>query len=206
MQIIKLRFKSAEQFVQHLSPEGAGRIFCPTTTPHEEGTSVIMDINFPILPNRTMVRGEVVWWRPALPRMRIRAGALVAVHPDETEKIHFLLDVSAGNADKYKRRRYARLPVYVPVRWRPTKSTEYRQGDLNEISMGGALLKSGETLPIGTEVIMELVVPGTTAPTSIAGRVTYAKDGSGNGIRFLYREGGGSRRIREVIRRIQAEA
>lgn len=206
MEIIKIRFKSAESFLEYYKYEEGHKLFCPTTTRLSEGSEVILDLSFPELPNRAMIRGEVVWWRPALPRLRVRAGALIAVDENEADKIDFLLDVSEGNADKYHKRRYARLPVDVPVRWRPNESPEYREGDLNEISIGGALLKSHESLPIGTEIVLEFTLPGAKAPTSLAGRVTYTRDGLGNGIKFLYRNGGGSRRIREVIRRIQTEA
>ena len=52
-------------------------------------------------------------------------------------------------------------------------------------------------------MIIELTTPGGSAPISIAGKVTYRTEGEGSGIKFLYRDGGGSRRIREVIRRIK---
>ena len=206
MEIIRIRFKTAEDFLEYYKDDEGPQLFCPTTTRLNEGSEIIVDINFPELPNRAMVRGEVVWWRPALPRLRVRAGALVAVDEEEYDKIDFLMDVAEGNGDKYHKRKFARLPVDVPVRWRPHESAEFRSGDLNEISVGGALLKSHETLPIGTEIVLELTLPGAKAPTTLAGRVTYTKDGFGNGIKFLYRDGGGSRRIREIIRRIQAGA
>jgi hypothetical protein len=38
---------------------------------------------------------------------------------------------------------------------------------------------------------------------SIAGRISYHTE-AGAGIKFLYRDGGGSRRIRELIRRIRS--
>ena len=41
------------------------------------------------------------------------------------------------------------------------------------------------------------------APMSIAGKVAYHAPG-GTGLKFVYRDGGGSRRIRELIRRIRA--
>lgn len=206
MEIIRIRFKNAEDFLEYYKDDEGPQLFCPTTTRLNEGSEIIVDINFPELPNRAMVRGEVVWWRPALPRLRVRAGALVAVDEEESDKIDFLMDVAEGNGDKYHKRKFVRLPVDVPVRWRPHESAEYRSGDLNEISVGGALLKSHETLPVDTEIVLELTLPGAKAPTTLAGRVTYTKDGLGNGIKFLYRDGGGSRRIREIIRRIQAGA
>ena len=41
-----------------------------------------------------------------------------------------------------------------------------------------------------------------SAPMDITGRVAYHSPG-GVGIKFIYRDGGGSRRIRELIRRIR---
>jgi hypothetical protein len=55
----------------------------------------------------------------------------------------------------------------------------------------------------GTEVVLELLPPGGAAPMPITGRVAY-HSGAGMGLKFLYRDGGGSRRIRELIRRIRA--
>ncbi len=207
MEILKIRFKSAETFLRYYKKDNGHKLFCPTTTRLHEGSEVVVDLCFPELPNKVMIRGEIVWWRPALPRLRVRAGALIAVDEGESEKIEFLMDVAKGNADKYHKRKYARLPVELDVMWRTNESAEYRQGGLNEISMGGALLKSDESLPIGTDIVLEFTLPGAEAPTTLAGRVTYKDtDGFANGIKFLYRDGGGSRRIREVIRRIQADA
>lgn len=206
MEIIRIRFKNADNFLEYYKNEEGPQLFCPTTTRLNEGSDIIVDINFPELPNRAMLRGEVLWWRPALPRLRVRAGALVAVYENEHDKIDFLMDVAEGNGDKYHKRKYARLPVNVPVRWRTNESAEYHEAHLSEISVGGALLKSPDTLPVRTEIVMEITIPGAKAPTTLAGRVTFINEGLGNGIKFLYRDGGGSRRIREVIRRIQRGA
>jgi Tfp pilus assembly protein PilZ len=204
MEIIKVRFKNRNEFLEHYSADGeAGSMFCPTTTPLEEGQGVVVDINFPGLPNKTLIRGTVVWWRQALPRLRVRAGAKVAFDPKEADKRDFLMAVAEEGADQFQKRRHARLPVDVPVRWRPAQDPDFREGGLDEISVGGALLKSEEMLPIGSEVIVELLLPGASAPISVAGKVTYNNPDEGNGIKFLYRDGGGSRRIREMLRRIQ---
>jgi hypothetical protein len=93
--------------------------------------------------------------------------------------------------------------VAVPVRFRTPGQVEQSPGDLIEISVGGALLRSDPgPLPLGTEVVLEILPPGGAAPMAITGRVAYhARQGSG--LKFIYRDGGGSRRIRELIRRIR---
>jgi len=78
-----------------------------------------------------------------------------------------------------------------------------RQAGISEVSVGGALLKTDEVLELGDEIIIEMTTPGGSVPISIAGKVAYRCEGEGSGIKFLYRDGGGSRRIREVIRRIK---
>jgi len=50
--------------------------------------------------------------------------------------------------------------------------------------------------------VLELLPPGGAAPMPITGRVAYHTS-SATGLKFIYRDGGGSRRIRELIRRIR---
>lgn len=205
MKIIKVRFRSKAEFMKHYNDElEHGGLFCPTTTEYETADEVVVELNVEGLPNKVMVRAHVVWWRPALPRLRVRAGAMVEFEPDEAPKKDFILDVFRGNRSDAKRRRHTRLPVLIPVRWRPMNHAELREAGISEVSVGGALLKTDEPLALGDEVIIELTTPGGSAPISIAGKVTYHAEGDGCGIKFLYRDGGGSRRIREVIRRIKA--
>lgn len=207
MKIIKVRFRSKAEFLKHYNDElERGGLFCPTTTKYEAGDEVVVELNVEGLPNKVMLKSHVVWWRPALPRLRVRAGALVELDAQEAPKREFILSVVSGDRKDARRRRHTRLPVLVPVRWRPVNSVDQRQATISEVSVGGALLKTDEVLGIGEEVVLELTTPGGSAPISISGRVTYLADGDGCGIKFLYRDGGGSRRIREVIRRIKTQS
>jgi hypothetical protein len=122
--------------------------------------------------------------------------------PEEDEKRRFILATLAGDLQP-SRRKHTRIPVAVPVRFRMPGTTEQLSGDLTEISVGGALLRcEGGTLALGTEVVLEILPPGGAAPMLITGRVGYHAS-NGTGLKFIYRDGGGSRRIRELIRRIR---
>lgn len=208
MQILKARFRSREEFDEAYNTElPHGGLFVPTTTPLKAGEDVVVEIFCEGLPNKIMIRGEVKSWRPALPRLRVRAGALVAFPMEEDEKRLFLLAALSGEVVPRKRR-HTRIPVDVPVRYRLAERVETVPGDLIEISVGGALLRidqaHGQGVPaLGEDVVLEVLPPGGAVPMSIAGKVTYHTD-YGAGIKFLYRDGGGSRRIRELIRRIRA--
>jgi Tfp pilus assembly protein PilZ len=205
MHIIKVRFRSLTDFQKHYDPElPNGGLFSPTTTHFEPGDEIVLELNVDGLPNKVMIRGLVKWWRPALPRLRVRAGALVEFAPEEQAKRDFVKAYLEGTPKAARKRRHTRLPVHIPVRYRRAEVADFREAGLSEISIGGALLRTDEVLEIGSEVIIELTSPGGSVPVPIAGKVTYRTDTDGLGIKFMYRDGGGSRRIREVIRRIKA--
>jgi Tfp pilus assembly protein PilZ len=205
MQILKARFRGRDDFMeayQNDRPHGA--LFVATTTPLDTSEDVIVELVCDGLPNKVLIRGTVVAWRPALPRLRVRAGATVEFAADEDEKRRFILAALAGDVTPPKRK-HTRIPVSVPVRFRLPGSAEQIVGELTEISVGGALLRCATIPkpPMGTEIVLELLPPGGAAPMPITGRVAYHTS-SATGLKFIYRDGGGSRRIRELIRRIRS--
>lgn len=206
MQILKVRFRTNSEFEANYQAnlEGGG-LFCPTTTPLDEGEKVIVELSAPALPNKVLIRGTVRSWRPALPRLRVRAGAVVAFEDTEHSKRDFVVETIEGTRQPASRRRHTRLPVSVPVRYRTSETADFEEGQLSEISVGGAMLNTTEPLPIDTEVILEIIPPGAISPISISGRATYHVPSGGTGLKFVYRDGGGSRRLRELVRRLRQE-
>lgn len=205
MVILKLRIRSADEW-RELAPGDtvAEPVFVPTTDELEPGQQVIVEVSSQILPNKVLVRGAVQAWRPALPRMRVRAGATVELATDEQTKLTFLHDVFSGKRTDVPRRRHHRLPVNVTVRYRVAHSSSFVDSAISEIGVGGALLTTQEPLPIDTELTLEVVPPGAAAPIAIAGRVSYHVPSGGSGLRFVSRDGDGDRRLRELIRRLRA--
>ena len=141
-------------------------------------------------------------WRPALPRLRVRAGATVEFDEEEASKRDFVLETVAGTRDPSPRRRHTRLPVSVPVRYRTTDDAAFSETELTEISVGGAMLHD-VTLDIDLDVILEITPPGAVSPIAISGKTTYHGTNGGTGLKFIYRDGGGSRRLRELVRRLR---
>jgi len=179
-----------------------GALFVATTTPLDTSEDVIVELVCDGLPNKVLIRGTVTAWRPALPRLRVRAGATVEFAAEEDDKRRFILAALAGEV-KPPKRKHTRIPVSVQVRFRMPGSAEQISGQLTEISVGGALLKSHiPKPPMVTEIVLEVLPPGGQAPMAITGRVAYHTP-SATGLKFIYRDGGGSRRIRELIRRIR---
>ncbi|MFH0901824.1 MAG: PilZ domain-containing protein [Pseudomonadota bacterium] len=205
MQILKARFRTNREFAEAYQKDlPNGGLFCATTTQLTVGEMVICELCIPALPNKVLIRSTVRSWRPALPRLRVRAGATLEFSSDEAGKRDFVLQMVAGERPRASKRRHTRLPVEIPVRWRTGNSADMKDGGLSEISIGGGLLRADQILPLGAEVILEVVPPGAAGPIAISGTIAYHAPNFGNGVRFLYRDGGGSRRLRELVRRLRA--
>jgi Tfp pilus assembly protein PilZ len=204
MIILKTRFRSPAEFQEAFATDApTGGLFCPTTTELDPGNEVVVEIAAEELPNKVLLRGTVKWWRPALPRLRIRAGALVEFALEEKDKLDFVTKTLGGGGNAAARKRkHTRIPIELPVRYRIEGESEMHVSGLREISAGGALLRTEKLLPLGTDVIVEITPPGGVSPMAIAGKVTYHA-GTDAGLKFIYRDGGGSRRLRELIRRIR---
>jgi Tfp pilus assembly protein PilZ len=205
MLILRLRIKSADEW-RELAPSEivAEPIFVPTTDELESGQSVIVEVSSNLLPNKVLIRGNVQAWRPALPRMRVRAGATIQLDTDEQTKLTFLHDVLSGRKTDVPRRRHHRLPVQFSCRYRLAESAAFVDSAISEIGVGGALLTTEQPLPLETELTVELTPPGAAAPLAIAGRVSYHAPSGGSGLRFVSRDGDGDRRLRELVRRLRA--
>jgi len=204
MRILKLRIRSAEEFEGLYQKDLVrGGLFVPTTSALEAGETVVIELAAPVLPNKVLIRGNVKSWRPALPRLRVRAGAVVEFDPDEASKRDFVRDALTGKRTDLPRRKHNRLPVQIPVRYRLAKTASYVEGAISEISVGGAMLNTTEPLPLESDVIVEIVPPGAAAPIAISSRVSYQVPTGGTGLRFLSRDGDGSRRLRELVRRLR---
>lgn len=204
MQILKVRYRTNEEFDECYQPDMPnGGLFCPTTSPLSDGDPVIVELSAPALPNKVLIRGTVRSWRPALPRLRVRAGALVEFSPEEEQKRSFVVETIAGTRGPSPRRRHTRLPVSIPVRYRTVDEAVFQTSHLTEISVGGAMLATTEPIALETDVILEITPPGAVSPLAISGKVAYHGPFGGTGLKFVYRDAGGSRRLRELVRRLR---
>lgn len=205
MNILRLRIKSADEWRDLAPSENVTEpIFVPTTDELTVGEQVIVEISSNLLPNKVLIRGTVQAWRPALPRMRVRAGATIVLDTDEQVKLTFLHDVFTGKKTDVPRRRHHRLPVQFACRYRVASSSAFVDSAISEIGVGGALLSTPSPLPLETELTVEVTPPGAAAPIAIAGKVSYHAPSGGSGLRFVSRDGDGDRRLRELIRRLRA--
>jgi Tfp pilus assembly protein PilZ len=203
--ILRVRCRNLEEFEEHyLADVPTGGVFCPTTTELTPGTAVVVEMACDGLPNKVLIRGMVTAWRPALPRMRVRAGATVSFAADESAKRDFMVETLRGQRPTTRRRKHTRIPIGIPCKIRIAAALEALDAELREISVSGGLVMGPMQPPIGADVVLEITPPGSEAPFDLSGRVVYHAGPNQTGVRFIYREGGGSRRLRELVRRFKA--
>ena len=79
-----------------------------------------------------------------------------------------------------EQRRHERVSVGVAIFWGMTPACP-REGRVNSLSLGGCFLETGEDVPVGEEVFVNLRL---RAAATLAGEVRYRLEGSGVGIEF----------------------
>ena len=180
-------------------------LFVPTTDKVGDGEEVLVEVTAPSLPNKVVFRGAVHSWRPALPRLRVRAGASVHFATGEEHKRDFIGSALDGRVADVPRRKHDRFPLTVPVRFRVGAELEFHDGTLIEVSAGGGLLATSAPPPVGADVVVELTPPGAAASMTVAARVSYHTPQGTAGLRFVSRDGDGAHRLRELVRRLVVE-
>lgn len=193
--------------MRHYQPAFAtGGVFYPTRNLLPLLDQVVLEIRFPQLVNKTMIRGQVAWCRSGQHRTKLRAGLGIEFHATEGRRRDYLLAVARGQGHKVVTRRHRRLPVSLPAQWRHPNERAIFQAVVEDIGPGGAFVRGGSPPLLGSEVILGVVPPGGVCPIEIAARVAWSRHIPGEdgfGVEFRSRDAGGVRRLKELVRRLE---
>ena len=205
MRTLKARYASGTKFLESYDPRFPhGGLRLRVRDAVVEGEAVLLQVRFPELRDHLLIRGHIAWCR------RDRGARIpdvgVAFLPEETVRRDHLVAVASGSlARAAGQRRYLRVPVDVPVTWEVDGEIVRREAALVDIGAGGAYVRCAGGVPTGTDVVLHVLAPGAVAPLDIAGTVVWAPStGQGFGVEFRWRDTGGIRRLREVVRRLGA--
>ena len=202
----ELIVKNTREFLAGFQPSGGnGGVFCPTRRNIPVGEMVAVRVRLGRRQPPKVVYGRVAWRRPGRHILKIRAGIGVEFLADERAKWEYLLDLARAGTSAHSRRRHERIPVDLPISWRPVGRLEGFSGHLHDVGRGGAFVLSSATVAIQERVVLEIAPPGAEVPMAFIGRVAWTgKSGSENvfGIEWRARDAGGGRRIKELVRRL----
>ena len=108
-----------------------------------------------------------------------------------------------------ERRSDARRPIELKVEYK--RLNTFFADYTKNISRGGTFIKTSRPLPVGTEFLFKLFVPGRDAPLTIHGEVQRIVDTTddnepGMAIKFVYREGDRQDEIARVVEGMMTES
>ena len=199
MKILFARFDSAEDFLKHYDPVLEwGGIVVPTKAALPPSTAVVVEVAFPGLPNRVLVRGLVV------DRDEDRGGLIVKLANSELQKRDFLVSAARGDVGLAWRRRHRRFPLRLKAGFRAAdKDAPAAEAQTEDLSGSGIFLRTPEVLSVRTPVVV-IIDPGDgKGPIEVPGRVAWVRRDpptSGFGVSFENLSGESMRRLRRVMR------
>ncbi len=183
MRLLTLSFRSAESFLRHYSePNDTGALFYRTKSEVERGEEVLLEISFPALPNRALVRGVVLGPKDD--------GIWVALHESDASTRDFLLKVARGEVEITERsaRAHDRFPADVPVSYKElTEGSEMRHARAVDLAASSAFVRAQEPPEPGTKLELVFGPLGDEAETfTVHGEVTKLRhhDDPGFAVRF----------------------
>jgi len=206
MRLMTCVFESADAFLDSYSVESSeGVLYCRTRSALAVGELLVVEVSFPGLANRTLVRGAVSAVKPG-------RGAWVRLHPADADTRDFLLAFARGEvplADQVERG-YRRIPIALPVTCHIEEVDEPRSerllGMTHDVGGGGAWVEAAAAPAVGTRVSLVLGPLDARGDDTIRldGRVAWLRRGArkhGFGVRFDTKGCGDARRLRGLLRR-----
>jgi len=207
MRILRARYRSGEEYMRHYQPSlVGGGVFFPTREAIPLGTPVIVEVRFPGLCNKQLLRGFIAWRRAGKHRTKLRAGLGIEFLAAESKRRDFVIAVAKGEIVEMITRRHRRLPVTLVANWRVICDRDQHHSHVEDIGPGGAFLRTTEFLPPGTEIVLDVTPPGSLRPLEIAAKVCWTRHTEGEegiGVEFKSRDAGGTRRLKELVRRLE---
>jgi Tfp pilus assembly protein PilZ len=208
MNIIKTHFRSGEDLLEHYLGDFAhGGLFIPTRRTLAVGESIVISVRVGPRRSPMLLRSVVAWRRPGKHLTKTRAGIGVEFLPSETQKRDYLLAVARGNTAESSARRHQRLPIDLPVHWQIPGTLQNNPGVLRDIGRGGAFVMTVERVSVESDVVLKVAPPGAEVEMPVSARIAWITPGEsvepGFGIAWKARDAGGTRRIKELVRRME---
>jgi len=98
------------------------------------------------------------------------------------------------------------LPIDLPMHWQVPGSIQDNPGVLRDIGRGGAFVMTEEPIR-GNDVVLKVAPPGAEVAMPVSARIAWVAPGQssepGFGVSWRARDAGGTRRIKELVRRME---
>jgi len=205
MKILTARYESGNQFLKDVHRDETGAtIHHSTKTNLTANEQVLMEIMFPQIPNRVLLRGQV----SSLTNNPL--GAELKIAQEDLATVDFLVNAANSGAEQATTgpaaRRHQRIPVGIPVDWQTEGSGDIIISATDDLGSGGVQIRTLSPPPVGTKVTLNLSLDPTSGESvAIPGKVVWIRQDhefQGMGVQFMPGEGPQKRQIRDLLKRI----
>lgn len=198
--ILQARYNSGAAFLRDIDPEQGkvGTVTYATKIPLDVDELVILEILFPELPNRVLLRGRVMTLESTGPT------ATIEIAEEDLETRDFLIQVATGEAPgPAVGRRYYRIPLEIPVDWQVLGSSDVTISSTDDVGAGGVQIRTQNPPQVGTEVEIILTLE-EESQLRIRGRVAWVRADevfSGMGVQFAEGSAEEKKKLRDLLRK-----
>lgn len=201
--ILQARYASGEAFLKDVRGDDDDDhvIYYATRIPLTVHEQVIVEVLFPELPSRTLLRGAVESVEADPP------GVLIRFAEEESETVDFVIRVARGETDPGapRGRRYYRIPLEIPVDWQIDGQRDVVISSTDDVSGGGVQIRTQNPPPEGTEVVLLLSLDEQgEEQLRIPGKVAWVRTDesySRMGVRFTTESSEEKKRLRDLVRK-----
>ena len=200
MRLVTLAFPSAAAF---LTSYDDGIVTVKTRTDAVLGEAILVEISFPGLPNRALVRAIVDGLLIDEEGLRVR------ISEEDSSTRDFMVQVARGELKMSAHREHKRFPASLEVRYSRDGGAEEHKGVVDDLGAGGTFVLTQSPPAVGTRVALTITVPGTK-DVHASGIVAWVKTGpganAGFGVDFDPLDGDDGRRLRALLRKASESA
>jgi uncharacterized protein (TIGR02266 family) len=205
MRILSAWFESGADFLKNYNERmNGGSFYYPTSAELVVDEPVLLEVRFPELPNRMLLRGRIS-------TVDVKhQGAWITFTPEDQETQDFVVAVARGDITIETKivRKHQRYPLEMPVDWKAGNSEDVFISSTADLSAGGAFVRTLAPPPVGTPVALVLA-PTRGAVLTITGRVSWARQepgAEGMGVRFEQPTAEAAKALREALRKMDESA
>jgi uncharacterized protein (TIGR02266 family) len=194
MRLLTLAYPSPEAFLGAYD-EATHTLRGDTKTEAAIGEKMMVEVSYPGLPNRPLLRARVV--------EVLDEGLKLTISAEDVADAEFMCklarnQIPAGGA---MHREYKRFPSALPVRF--ARDGVMVRSQVEDLSAGGCFVKADTPPPVGTFVALDITAPDESQPLHMTGLVCWVREGEkpGFGVEFDQPDTPDGRRLRTILRR-----
>jgi uncharacterized protein (TIGR02266 family) len=193
MRLLTLAYPAASDFLSAYD-DASRTLLAQTKTEATSGEQLLVEIAFPKLPNRPLLRATC--------RGTFAGGLRLELDAGDADTSEFLVKVAKGTmTDHAKHREHKRFPSALPVQY--AMDGVRKSSQVEDLSAGGCFVRADRPPPVGAMIALDIQSPEENQPMHLTGQVAWVRDGRdpGFGVEFDAPETPDGKRLRMLLRK-----